>query len=97
MSLTQFSVESVPASDLYEAVLLMFIKTSGQSKLLAPAGLTALAAQDIYKLDPMTTFTEFIVCLIGEFAVGEDVQRPLIYNYFSSSQSFQIYLFPAQT
>lgn len=37
-------------------------------------------------------FTDFIVCLIPEFAVGEDRQRPL----FSSSQNFHIYLFLAQ-
>lgn len=90
MSLTKCSVESVPASDLYENVLLMFIQTSGQSKWLAPSAFTALATQDIYKLDPMTAFTEFIVCLIGQFAVGEDVQKPFFYIYFPSSQSFQI-------
>lgn len=44
----------------------------------------------------MTTFTEFIVCLIGESAVGKDVQKSLLYIYFASTQSFQIYLFLAQ-
>lgn len=46
--------------------------------------------------DPVHTFTELIVRPVAEFALGEDVQRPLFYNYFASSQSFQIYLFLAQ-
>lgn len=44
----------------------------------------------------MPAFTEFIVCLIGQFAVGEDVQKPFFCIYFPSPQSFQIYLSLAQ-
>jgi len=37
----------------------------------------------------MATFAEFIVCLSGEFAVGEDVQRPSFSICFFSSRAFK--------